>query len=101
MNGRERREYWLEQVRLAERAGGSLAEFARAIEAPPHKLYYWCRAVRRRGAGIAAPAAKAVVPKFAEVRVAAASERVTCGDGTLRLLMPDGAQRQWSSSPNR
>ena len=71
MSQQQKRDIWFEHVRRAQRAGGSLAAYARSIQVAPRVMYYWGEAVRRQGMRVAtAPRAKqSVVPSFAAVRV--------------------------------
>jgi transposase-like protein len=101
MSSRERRERWFDHVRRAQRAGGSVAEYARSIQVAPRVLYYWCDAFRRQGAEAAsAERGRQAMSGFTAVRVEASGTQAPCADSALRLLLPDGAQLQWSNLPS-
>ena len=102
MSQQQKRDIWFEHVRRAQRAGGSLAAYARSIQVAPRVMYYWGEAVRRRGMRVAtAPRAKqSVVPSFAAVRMEPVGERVPNGGGALRLVLSHGSELQWSSLPS-
>lgn len=101
MSSQERRERWFDHVRRAQRAGGSVADYARSIQVAPRVLYYWCKALRREGAeGASAGRPRQAVSTFTAVRLEPSNGRAPCSDSALRLLLPDGAQLQWSSLPS-
>ena len=106
MSLRERRDSWFEHVRRAQRAGGSVAAYARSIQVPPRVLYYWCSALRRQGAeAAAAGGGRQAVSTFTAVRVEASGgkdgmRREDQGKSALRLLLPDGGELHWPGLPN-
>jgi len=99
MSLQDRRERWFDHVRRAQRAGGSVAEYARSIQVPPRVLYYWCNVFRRQGAASAERRTHAV-STFTAVRVEPSGRQAPCTDSALRLLLPDGAQLHWPSLPS-
>ena len=102
MRQEQKREVWFEHVRRAQRAGGSLAAYARSIQVAPRVMYYWGEAVRRQGRRVAlAPQAKqAVVPGFVAVRMGSVGERVPNSGSVLRLVLSQGSELQWASLPS-
>ena len=102
MSQQQKRDIWFEHVRRAQRAGGSLAAYARSIQVAPRVMYYWGEAVRRQGMRVAtAPRAKqSVVPSFAAVRVEPVVERVPNSGSALRLELSSGTELRWPSVPN-
>jgi len=101
MSVQDRRERWFDHVRRAQRAGGSVAAYARSIQVPPRVLYYWCNVFRRQGAEAAsAEHGRQAVSTFTAVRVEPSGGPAPCTDSALRLLLPDGVQLQWSSLPS-
>ena len=102
MSQQQKRDIWFEHVRRAQRAGGSLAAYARSIQVAPRVMYYWGEAVRRQVMRVAtAPRAKqSVVPSFAAVRVEPVVERVPNSGSALRLVLSHGSELQWSRLPS-
>ena len=102
MRRQQKRELWFEHVRRAQRAGGSLAAYARSIQVAPRVMYYWGEAVRRQGMHVtAAPQAKqAVVASFAAVRVEPVGERMPNSGSALRLVLSSGTELQWPGLPS-
>ena len=96
----KRREVWFEHVRRAQRAGVSVASYARSIQVPARVLYYWAGTLRRQGTvAAAAEGSNRAVSTFTAVRVEPHEPSHGAG-GALRLSLPGGAELHWPSLPS-
>jgi hypothetical protein len=92
----ERQRYWLRHLRVAERKGEALSEYAHRLGLSKHSLYEAKR--RLRVLGVIAPvAARGVSPaRFARVAV---SETPVANGSPLRVRLAGGAVLEWSEAP--
>ncbi len=94
----ERQRYWLQHLRVAERKGEALTEYAERLGLSKHSLYEAKRRLRELGV-IAPVAARGMSPAPARFARVAVSDTPVAHGSPLRVRLANGAVLEWSEAP--